>query len=226
MLTGSEVASLLHACGLLVAREMAVATPQAAAEAAAGIGFPVVLKAVCRDLVHKSDVGAVRLGLESPAAVETAAGEMAAALARSAATVHLEGFVVQETVRGEAEVIIGARRDPLFGPVVMVGLGGIAVEIWKDVALAPAPVSAARARAMLASLVAAPLFTGGRGRPPLDLDAIVDAVVRISWLAVDLGPRLVDLEVNPLIVRRAGGGAVVVDGRGTLTNTSQKEPRT
>jgi acetyl-CoA synthetase (ADP-forming) len=171
-------------------------------------------------------VGAVRLGLESPAAVATAAGEMATALARSAPKAHLEGFVVQETVHGEAEVIIGARRDPLFGPVVMVGLGGIAVEIWKDVALAPAPVSAARARAMLASLVAAPLFTGARGRPPLDLDAIVDAVVRISWLAVDLGPRLVDLEVNPLIVRRAGGGAVAVDGRGTLTSTFLEEPRT
>jgi len=226
MLTGSEVTRLLGAYGVPVAREAVAATPQAAAEAAAGIGFPVVLKAVCRDLVHKSDVGAVRVGLESPAAVETAAGEMATTLPRSAPLVHLEGFVVQETVPGEAEVIVGARRDPLFGPVVMVGLGGIAVEIWKDIALAPAPVSAAQARTMLASLVAAPLFTGARGRPPLDLDAIVDAVVRISWLAVDLGPHLVDLEVNPLIVRRAGGGAVAVDARGTLTNPSQEEPRT
>jgi acetyl-CoA synthetase (ADP-forming) len=226
VLTGGEVTWLLGAYGVPVAREAAAATPQAAAEVATDIGFPVVLKAVSGDLVHKSDVGAVRLGLESPAAVATAAGEMATALARSAPKAHLEGFVVQETVRGEAEVIIGARRDPLFGPVVMVGLGGIAVEIWKDVALAPAPVSAARAGAMLASLVAAPLFTGARGRPPLDLDAIVDAVVRISWLAVDLGPRLVDHEVNPLIVRRAGGGAVAVDGRGTLTSTFHEEPRT
>jgi acyl-CoA synthetase (NDP forming) len=128
----------------------------------------------------------------------------------------LDGFTVQETVEGNAEVIVGARRDPQFGAVVLVGLGGIAVEILKDVALAPAPVSAVRARALIDALTAAPLLHGTRGRPPLDVDAIVDAVVRISWLAADLGARLVDLEVNPLIVRRAGGGAVAVDARGRL----------
>ena len=143
--------------------------------------------------------------------------------ARSAPTARLEGFSVQETVTGEAEIIVGTRRDPQFGPVVLVGLGGIAVEILKDVALAPAPVSSARTRDMLDSLAAAPLLHGARGRPPLDLDAVVDAVVRVSWLAADLGPRLVDLEVNPLIVRRAGQGAVAVDGRGTLSNSHTKE---
>ena len=105
----------------------------------------------------------------------------------------------------------------------MVGLGGIAVEILKDVALAPAPVSAERARALIDSLRAAPLFTGARGRPRLDVDAVVEGVVRVSWLAADLGPRLVDLEVNPLIVRREGGGAVAVDGRGTLADRHHKE---
>jgi acetyl-CoA synthetase (ADP-forming) len=225
-LTDGEVKLLLRDYGVVVARVAEAATPEAAAEVAAGIGFPVVLKAVSPDIVHKSDVGGVRLGLDSPAAVATAAHAMVSALARSAPRARLEGFSVQETVHGEAEVIIGARRDPLFGPVVLVGLGGIAVEILKDVTLAPAPVSAARARSMIASLAAAPLFTGARGRPPLDVAAIVDAVVRISWLAADLGPRLVDFEVNPLIVRREGGGAVAVDGRGTLTNESNEEPRT
>jgi len=140
---------------------------------------------------------------------------MAAAVGRMVASDRVE-LLIQETARGEAEVIVGARRDPQYGPVVVVGLGGIAVEILKDVALAPAPVSAERARAMLDSLVAAPLFKGARGRPPLDVDAVIDAVVRVSWLAADLGPRLIDLEVNPLIVARAGGGAVAVDARGTL----------
>ncbi|HKC83189.1 MAG TPA: acetate--CoA ligase family protein, partial [bacterium] len=185
------------------------------------------LKAVSRDIAHKSDVGAVRLGLTSPAEVAAAARDMAAALFPSAAGARLEGFVVQETVTGIAEVIVGARGDPQLGPVVLVGLGGIAVEILKDVALASAPVSAERARAMLDSLVAAPLFTGARGRPPLDVDAVVEAVVRVSWLAADLGARLVDLEVNPLIVARAGAGAVAVDGRGSLAKeTHEEEPVT
>ena len=205
-----EAARLLAFYGVPFAREVIAATPEAAGEAAAKLGYPVVLKAVSRAIVHKSDVGAVELGLGSREAVEAAAREMASRLG------PLDGFSVQETVTGEAEVIVGARRDPQFGPVVLVGLGGIAVEILKDVALAPAPVSAARARALVDSLAAAPLLHGARGRPPLDVDAVVDAVVRVSWLAADLGPRLVDLEVNPLIVRRAGGGAVAVDARGRL----------
>jgi acyl-CoA synthetase (NDP forming) len=148
---------------------------------------------------------------------------MAETLARSTPAARLEGFIVQETVSGLAEVIVGARRDPQFGPVVMVGLGGIAVEILKDVTLASAPVSAESARAMLGSLAAFPLFTGARGRPPLDLAAVVEVVVRVSWLAADLGARLVDFEVNPLIVARAGEGAVAVDGRGTLADEHHEE---
>jgi len=105
----------------------------------------------------------------------------------------------------------------------MVGLGGIAVEILKDVVLAPAPVSTERARAMLAALRVAPLLTGARGRWPLDVTAIADAMVRVSWLAADLGERLVDLEVNPLIVRRDGEGAVAVDGRATLRPGKKEE---
>jgi acyl-CoA synthetase (NDP forming) len=215
-LADGEVKRLLGAYGVKVAREAVAPTPEAAGAAAARLGFPVVLKAVSREVVHKSDVGAVRLGLASPEAVVAAAREMAGALARTAPAARLEGYLVQETVQGEAEVIVGARRDPHFGPVVVAGLGGIAVEILKDVALAPAPLSPARARAMLDSLRAAPLFTGARGRAPLDVAAVVDAVVRVSWLAADLGRRLVDLEINPLIVGSDGAGAVAVDGRGTL----------
>jgi acetyl-CoA synthetase (ADP-forming) len=116
---------------------------------------------------------------------------------------------------------VGARHDAHFGAVVLVGLGGLAVEILKDVALAPAPVSPQGARAMIDSLASAPLFRGARGRPPLDVDAVVDAVVRISWLAADLGGRLVDLEVNPLIVDRAGAGAVAVDARASVRRVEE-----
>jgi acyl-CoA synthetase (NDP forming) len=100
--------------------------------------------------------------------------------------------------------------------VVLVGLGGIATEIIKDVAVAPAPVTAARVRRMLTELRTAPLSAGARGRPRLDVDAIATAAERMSWLAHDLGPRLANLEANPLIVRCEGGGAVVVDGRATF----------
>lgn len=184
---------------------------------------PFAVKALGPAIVHKSDVGAVRLDLATPEAVRAAAEEMARALAVSAPDAALEGFSVQEMVRGEAEVIVGARCDPHFGPIAMVGLGGIAVEILKDVVVAPAPLSPDRARAMLAGLRMAPLLAGARGRPPLDVDAIGDALVRLSWLAADLGPRLIDLEVNPLIVRRAGMGAVAVDGRGTLADITKEE---
>jgi acyl-CoA synthetase (NDP forming) len=219
----TEVKRLVAAYGVSVAAEKMAATPEEAAVAAETLGFPVALKAVSRRIVHKSDVGAVRLGLASPAEVAAAAREMLAVLRRTGLDAGLKGFSVQPMIRGEAEVIVGARRDPHFGAVVMVGLGGIAVEILNDVALAPAPVSVERARTMIGTLRGAPLLTGARRRPPLDVDAIAAAVASVSWLAVDLGPRLVDLEVNPLIVGRLGEGAVAVDGRATLH--PKEEPR-
>jgi acyl-CoA synthetase (NDP forming) len=227
VLTESEVKALLAAYGIRVAPEILTApTPDAAAAVVAATPpGPLVLKAVSRGIAHKSDVGAVRLGLTSPDEVRHAARAMLTDLRGARLDGGLEGFSVQPMIEGNAEVIVGARRDPHFGPVVMVGLGGIAVEILKDIALAPAPVSRARAHAMLRSLRAAPLLTGTRGRPPLDDVAVIDAVVRVSWLAADLGPRLVELEVNPLIVRRAGQGAIAVDGRATLTGGKEEECR-
>lgn len=214
--TESEVKRLLASHGIAVARETLAATPQAAAEAAEKLGFPVVLKAVSRDIVHKSDVGAVQVGLADAAAVAAAAEAMQTRLRAALPAARIEGYSVQEMVRGEAEVIIGIRRDPQFGAIVLIGLGGIAVEILHDVVVLPAPTTVERVRRGIARLRTAPLFAGARGRPPLDVDAIAQAVVRLSWLAHDLGDRLVDLEVNPLIVRRQGEGAVAVDARASL----------
>ncbi|MFO1162051.1 MAG: acetate--CoA ligase family protein [Reyranellaceae bacterium] len=214
--TESEVKRLIADYGVAVARETLADSPDAAGEAAARLGFPVVLKASSRDLVHKSDVGAVRVGLADKAAVIAAAREMLQRLEAAAPQATIDGFSVQEMVRGEAEVIVGVRHDPQFGPIVLVGLGGIAVEIMNDVAVATAPVSRGHARKMLDNLKTAPLFKGARGKPPLDVDALAVAVERISWLAHDLGSHLIDLEINPLIVGRAGDGATAVDGRATL----------
>jgi acyl-CoA synthetase (NDP forming) len=222
-LTEGEAKRLLAAYGVPVAAETVAATPEAAGAAAAALGGPVALKAVSRRIVHKSDAGAVRLGLPANE-VTAAAREMLGRLRAAGLDGALEGLSVQPMVHGEAEVIVGARRDPHFGAVVLVGLGGIAVELLHDVALAPAPVSPERARALLAALRCAPLLTGARGRPPLDVDAVAETVARVSWLAADLGSRLADLEINPLLVRRRGEGVTAVDGRATL-NPKGEESR-
>ena len=229
----SDARRLVVAYGISMPDERLAATPEAAGMVAAELGFPVVLKAVSPHIVHKSDVGAVRLGLTSSGEVVAAARQMLERLQHAGIEAGLDGFLVQRAMQGEAEVIVGARRDPHFGAVVMVGLGGIAVEILNDVALAPAPVSIERARAMLTTLRGYPLLTGARGRPPVNLDAIADVVSRVSWLAADLGSRLVDFEINPLIVDRGGEfdpdvgldpGAVAVDVRATL-HPKEEDPR-
>jgi succinyl-CoA synthetase beta subunit len=214
--TETEVKALLGSYGIRTAREIFAATPQAVGDAADKIGFPVVLKISSRDILHKSDVGAVKVGVADRQAAIDAATEMLRRVQTEQPAAHVAGFSVQEMVRGEAEVIVGVRRDPQFGPLVIVGLGGIAVEIIGDVAVASAPVSQAHVRKMIDGLATAALFKGARGKPPLDIDAIASAVERISWLAHDLGHRLVDLEVNPLIVGAKGRGAVAVDGRSNI----------
>jgi acetyl-CoA synthetase (ADP-forming) len=216
--TETEVKRALAAYGIRTAREEIVSGAEEAAQAASHIGFPVVLKAVSRDIAHKSDVGAVAVGLRDAAALNAAVEDMRASLAEKAPGARIEGFSIQELVRGGAEMIVGARCDPAFGPVVLVGFGGTAVEILKDVAIAPAPVTADVARRMVGSLRMAPILHGARGAPPLDVEAIVDVVVRVGWMAHDLGERLVDLEVNPLLVGAEGLGAVAVDGRATVAD--------
>jgi acetyl-CoA synthetase (ADP-forming) len=215
-LTEPEAKRLLAQYGVPVTREVVAKDVEAAQRTARDIGFPVVLKAVARDLVHKSDVGGVKLGLADEAAVASAWDEIARALRKALPGAALEGCLVQEMAKGEAELIIGARRDPQFGPVVLVGFGGIMVEVLEDVQLALAPVSPQEAEAMLRRLRLWPILSGARGRPSLDVARVADAVVRVSWLAADLGARFVDLEINPLLVRRAGAGAIAVDARGSI----------
>jgi acetyl-CoA synthetase (ADP-forming) len=214
--TESRVKALLSSYGVGVAREAVAASADEAARATTGFTFPVVLKVVSPDIVHKSDVGGVHIGLTSVEEVRTAALAMADRIGREAPNARIEGYSVQEMIKGEAEILIGVRRDPQFGPIVLLGMGGVAVEIMKDIAVASAPVSMERALQMVDELRMSPLLKGARGRPVTDIEAIADAVERVSWLAADLGTRLVDLEVNPLIVGPQGAGAVAVDGRATL----------
>lgn len=215
-LTEPEAKELFRRYGIATTREQAVRTALDAVKAAETIGYPVVAKGVSRTVVHKSDLGLVRLGLSDADAVTRAFNEIARALAAAGETGE-PTIAIQEMVRGEAELIVGARHDDAFGPQVMVGFGGVMVEVLRDVRLVSAPLDRDRAKALLRKLKLWPILDGVRGRPKLDVDAVADTLVRLSWLAHDLGPRLQDLEINPLIVRVAGRGAVAVDGRGTLT---------
>ncbi|GGC55356.1 acetyl-CoA synthetase [Siccirubricoccus deserti] len=207
-LTEAEAKSLAAAYGVPVTRGVLAQDADAAVAAAEAIGFPVVLKGVSRAVVHKSDLGLVKLNLADAAAVRAAFAALP--------DIPLDGVLVQEMARGEAELILGARHEPGFGPLVLVGTGGVLVEVLRDVQVAPAPLRPADAEAMLRRLALWPVLAGVRGRPALDVAAAVDALVRLSWIAADLGPRLVEMDLNPILLRAVGGGAVAVDARATI----------
>ncbi|HYH43351.1 MAG TPA: acetate--CoA ligase family protein [Burkholderiales bacterium] len=213
-LTEPEAKALLRTAGIPTTPEAVAASPEGAVDIANRLGYPVVLKAVCRELVHKSDIGAVCLGLENEDAVLAAWQTIEARVRAHLPGAALEGCLVQPMIRGGVEVIIGARWDPQFGAVVVAGAGGVFVEILKDSALALAPLTPARARALLEGLQVWPLLDGARGRTRCDVTALVDSLVRLSWLAVTLGPRLIELDVNPLLVQTQG--VVALDARATI----------
>jgi acetyl-CoA synthetase (ADP-forming) len=205
-----DISRLLRAYGLPVAEQVLCHDRAAACAAAARLGYPVALKAIAPDLVHKSDAGGVVLGLAS-------ADEVAAAIDTMRRRVRgLEAFLVQRMEGGEAELIVGVTVDAQFGPQIVVGAGGVLVELLRDVATAPVPVAPETAHDMLRRLKVHALLQGIRGRPALDVEAVVDAVVRLGWLAHDLRGRLRELDINPMMVRRAGAGCVIVDARALL----------
>ncbi len=214
-LTEPESKSLLARFDIPVTRECLATSRDAAAACAAQIGYPVALKGVARGLVHKSDAGAVRLGLDGGAAVREAFDAIHEALARAGfGPEKFEGCLVQEMVDADAELLLGARPDPQFGPVVVLGAGGTLVELIRDVQLIPTPVAFADARAALRRLKIFPLLEGYRGRPRADLDRIVEITVRVGEIAALLGQALVDLDINPLMVR--GDRVVAADAWATL----------
>lgn len=204
---------LLEAAGIPTTRWLEAKDAAAAVQAAREIGGAVAIKAISAQIVHKSDIGAVKLGLVGDDAVR-AACEAIAEAARQAGVAQLDGFLVTEMWKADTELILGIQRDPDFGPLVMVGAGGVLVELMKDVQLAPAPVSHAAARAMLSRLRSQPLLTGFRGREPADLDVIADAIVRLGQLAVSADGRVQELDINPLFV--AGQRIAAADARATL----------
>ena len=195
--------ALLAAGGVPFVPARTVTTGGEAAEAAAGLGYPVVLKAL--GTLHKSDAGGVALGLSDAAALLAAHADMEQRLAPPAFTLE-----PMAPLGDGIELLIGARWDARFGPVALVALGGLFTEILDDVAVALAPVDEARARAMLLSLRAAPLLQGARGRPWLDVDAAAAALAALSRVAAE-HPEIAAIEVNPLLA--LPGGVLALDAR-------------
>jgi acyl-CoA synthetase (NDP forming) len=205
-LEGEKLNSLLQRHGIALPRQAMAATVAEAAKKAGEIGFPVALKLVAAEIVHKTESGAVVLGLKSADEVEAQGKQL---LSKTPGKAQL---LIQEMVQG-AEVLLGARTDPQYGPFLMVGLGGIFVEVLKDVAIRLLPVSEREAFEMLQELRGYRILQGVRGQPPRDIKALVRAMTGLSDLFASHRSFLSDFEINPLMVRREGEGAAAVDVR-------------
>jgi acyl-CoA synthetase (NDP forming) len=201
---------LLEEAGIPVAPWRVIAGRGELAEAGRSLGYPLVLKAFGERIVHKSEVGAVAVGLADEASLAAAFDAMVRRLDRAGAAA--EGFLAQRHICGGREAIVGITRDPAVGPLVMVGLGGVAVEVWKDVSFRVAPITALDADAMLSELKGACLLGPFRGRPAGDRAALTEALLRLAALAA-VHPEIVECDVNPLLVLDEGKGVVAVDVR-------------
>ena len=201
-----------QACRIFAALGVPQAASQviATAEEFVTIGFPVVAKVLSSDITHKTEAGGVVLGIGDANALRTRAAEMLAQVRSRHPDARIEGILIQHMEQGLAEVIVGYRRDPQVGPIVMLGIGGVLAEIYHDIALRLAPVSAGPARDMIEEVKGLAVIRGFRGLPRGDLSALADAVSAFSQLAAI--PDIQDAEINPLIVKREGEGVVAVDG--------------
>lgn len=207
--------SVFAKAGLPVVQEHRAKDARAAAQAAQALGFPVVLKLDSPDVAHKTEVGGVELNLADPAAVSAAFDRIMAGAAKHAPKARVDGVLIQRMEARGVELILGARRDPQFGTMVLVGLGGVQAELWKDVALEVAPVSPEGAMAMLRSLKSFPLLDGFRGSAPVDVSLVAQTIAQFSAFVAAMGDRLEEAEINPLVCRP--DGCVAVDGLMTLS---------
>lgn len=209
-LNEAESKRLFGHFGIPVTREIVARTPNEAAAAAKTFGGNVVVKALSRDLLHKSDAGVVAVDVAA-ADVAQVCSAMAGRFA-AAKGAKPEGFLVQELVRGGLELILGCHQDSQLGPVILLGMGGVAAELYRDTTLRLAPVSRSEAHAMIDDLKTAPLLKGYRGRPEADIEALAGAIVAFSDMVMTLGGDLQEAEINPLFVLPRGRGVVAADG--------------
>ncbi|CAM5445862.1 MULTISPECIES: acetate--CoA ligase family protein [Streptomyces] len=200
---------LLRAYGIRVPREQLVTSAAAAVRAAGLVGYPVVMKASGARLAHKTELGLVKVGLTSASQIRDAYRELTD-IARYEG-VDLDGILVCQMVERGVEMVVGVGHDSLFGPTVTVGLGGVLVEVLGDAAVRVPPFGEGQARDMLDELRGRALLDGVRGGPPLDVDALVEVVLRVQRMALELGDELSELDINPIMVLPRGQGAVALD---------------
>ncbi len=219
--TESGAKRALSAAGLPVPPEYLCSTPAQAAAAAAEVGFPVVAKIVSPDIAHKTEVGGVQLNLQDAAAVERAFGTLMDRARTARPGARLEGVLIAPMLSGGVEVILGLHRDPTFGQMVMYGSGGTAVELFQDVALASAPLTTARAQALVDAVRSSQLLRAWRGGPHYDEAALVQALCRLSEFAVQHADSIQSVDINPLMVRTQG--AMCLDAVIELRAQTQQE---
>ena len=209
-LNEAESKRLFARFGIAATREIVAATPAEAEAAAKTFGDNVVVKILSRDVLHKSEIGGVAVNV-APADVARTCADMAARF-RKATQKQPEGFLVQELVSGGVELILGFHRDAQLGPTILLGMGGVTAELYRDTALRLAPLTRRDAEDMIGELKSAPLLAGFRGRPKADVAALADAIVAFSDMIVAIGGRLAEAEINPLFVLPQGRGVVAGDG--------------
>jgi acetyltransferase len=200
---------LLKAYGIACPKEAVARSSKEAVAIAKRIGYPVVAKGVSAALPHKSDAGAVMVGLDSVKAVRAAYEQIVDAVTRHSGSAP-EGVLIAEQVAEGIELVLGANLDPEVGPVILFGTGGVELELYRDVALAPPPLDERRALALIEATRAGKLIHGYRGRPALDVKAAVQALISLSRLMIDAGGRIQSVDINPFLLRRRGG--VALDG--------------
>jgi len=210
LLTEIESKELVKEAGIPVVETKLAATKGEAISLSKHLGFPVVLKVASADVVHKSDAGGVKLGLSSAAQVGKAYSEIMSSIKKGFPKAKIDGVSVQTMARPGIEVIIGMSKDPQFGPVLMFGLGGILVEVLKDVSFRIVPVTRRDAREMIKEIKGYPILKGFRGQEPADIASLEQLIVKISKF-VDKHPEIKELDLNPIFAYK--DGAVAVDAR-------------
>ena len=210
--TDSEVHDVLGAYGFTLPKSSFARTSEEAVDAAMEIGYPVVMKIVSPQIVHKSDIGGVRVNLNSKQEVEKAFFEITTHLRNIMPAAQIYGVMIQEMVRGGKEIIMGITKDPQFGHMIMFGLGGIYVEVLKDIAFRITPLSREDAHEMIRETKTFPLLRGVRGEAEADIESIEHSLMILSQMAVDF-PQIIEADINPLLVRKRGEGVVAIDAR-------------
>ena len=207
----AEAKQVLAQAGIAVAPEHSCATADVAAQAAESLGFPVVMKILSPDILHKSEIGGVLLNVSNVQGVREGFDLLISRARQAAPAARLEGVLVARQLSGGVECILGIQRDPVFGPMAMFGLGGIFVEVMQDVVLRRCPFGEDVAEQMIRSIKGAPLLLGARGKPPADIGALAAMLSRLSVFAHQAGPRLQSIDLNPVFAMPEGHGAFAAD---------------